>query len=71
MNEQAEKVKRKTGNRNAKLWITIKVKAQYSHCGVPETVGIYYNPYNETVKSFIEDWIIPEFRHQVYGYKHS
>ncbi len=54
-----------------KKWVTIKVKAQFSRYNIPEMVGIYYNPYNESVKSFIDFWVLPEFWHEVYGYKHN
>lgn len=54
-----------------KDWVTIMVKKEFSRYGIAEMVGIYYNPYNEPVSDFIETWIVPEYRNQVYGYKHS
>jgi len=54
---------------DTKRWIVIKVKKEYSKYGIPEMVGIYYNPYNKPVLHYINTWIVPEFRHQVYGYK--
>ena len=54
-----------------KRWITIKVKKEFSRYGIPEMVGIYYNPYNWSVRKMIELWILPEFYDQVYGFKHN
>ena len=50
-------------------WVIVKVKKEFSKYGIPEIVGIYYNPYNKTVKEIINFWILPEFVSQVYGYK--
>lgn len=52
-----------------KLWVVIKVKKEFSKFGIPEMVGIYYNPYEKSVKEIIDTWILPEFVNQVYGYK--
>ena len=54
---------------NEKHWVTIKVKREYSRNGIPEMVGIYYNPYNKSIKYTIDLWVAPEFRNQVYGFK--
>jgi hypothetical protein len=52
-----------------KLWVEIKIKKEFSRFGIPEMVGIYYNPYGKTVKEVIKFWVLPEFINQVYGYK--
>ena len=54
-----------------KLWVVIKVKKEFSRFGIPEMVGIYYNPYGKSVNYIINMWILPEFINQVYGYKIS
>lgn len=52
-----------------KKWIVIKVKKEFSKFGIPEMVGIYYNPYDKSIAEVIKFWIDPEFINQVYGYK--
>jgi hypothetical protein len=52
-----------------KHWVEIRTKKEYSKYGIHEMVGIFYNPYNKTVKEVIKMWIVPEFINQVYGRK--
>lgn len=56
-------------NKKQKLYVEIKVKKEFARYGIPEMVGVYYNPHNKSVRYSINFWIDPEFRHQVYGYK--
>ena len=56
---------------NKKPWVTIMTKKEYTKYGIPEIVGIYYNPYNDSVRSIINDFILPEFHQRVYGWKHT
>lgn len=54
-----------------KCWVEIWVKPKYTKHGIREIVGIYFNPYEKSVKEVIETWIELEFRHQVYGFRTS
>ena len=56
---------------NNKFWVEIWTKKEHSKFGIPEMVGIYYNPYNKSVKDVITEWILQEYINQVYGFKTS
>ena len=55
--------------KNNKSWVEIRIKKEFSKFGIPEMVGIYYNPYNKPIKEVIKFWILPEYINQVYGFK--
>lgn len=52
---------------NKKPWVEVYTKKEFTKYGIPEIVGIYYNPYGKSVKEVIHTWILPEFWNQVYG----
>lgn len=58
-------IKRKDKN---KMWTYVYVKKEFSRFGIPEMVGIYYNPYNKPAKDIAALFILPEFMQQVYYY---